>query len=85
MSEAAETKIVIDNLIKKGIEAYEKKMKEGPPVIHKHTFPEMAQVCLICRNISKPDCMPKIIKPVSPCQARNIVLNLIKARSSYYN
>lgn len=75
--------LIIDDLVKKGMESFKKKMKNPPSAIHRHTVPEMAQLCLVCKNMSRPYCTPKFTEPVSPCMARNIILNMVKVKISF--
>ncbi|MCX6761011.1 MAG: hypothetical protein NTZ84_02840 [Candidatus Nealsonbacteria bacterium] len=74
---------IINDLVAKGVESYKKKIKNGPSADHKHTVPEMAQACLVCKSISRPYCTPKFTEPVSPCAARNMILNIVKVRISF--
>lgn len=82
MAQTVDKGVIIADLIRKGIRAYEEKTKDGPPFVHEHTTPELAQVCLVCRGVSKPNCMPKFTEPVSLCQARNIIFKMVQVKIS---
>ena len=76
-------RIDLEDLVKKGIKEYEKKMKNVPSVPHEHSTVELAQACLECKGVLKFYCMPKLAEPVSPCAARNLILNMVKIRTSF--